>query len=152
MFSADYERALRAIRHVMPPCLRSRFDPEDFVQDACVDMIARGEDPAWLKRIAKDRMIDAFRFSRTQKRTPKPKPTTEPPTPHELIVIDEMIDGFVSRAGSLARDYIGSLELRRVVIAMACRGYSAAEIAEQTGCHRRCVYAFLQAFRRQYSP
>ena len=59
----------------MPSCLRPRFDAEDFVNDAILQVlqkpapfIAADCAPAYLMRVARCRMIDQTRVTFTQKR------------------------------------------------------------------------------------
>lgn len=149
---AHYKLALKVISCNLSRHLRSLYDPEDFVQMAYAEAIEKDKDLKWLKRIAKSRMIDAYRAGRTQRRTPRLLPVTEPSTPHELIEADELLDELVVRAGPLEGGHVQSPEVRRAIIALTGQGYTAIEVAERVGCHRQCVYDFLRVFRREYSP
>lgn len=84
-----YRVACGYLRGRFPSTLRSRFDIEDFVQDAIVDVLVRGGEISQLPTIARRRMIDAMRQQQSKKyggsrhsgqspdRTPSRLPTAE---------------------------------------------------------------------------
>jgi hypothetical protein len=69
MMSQEYSRACGTIRRIMPQGLRSKYDPEDFVGDAIVELLMKSVEEDLASRIiliAKRRMIDAFKSPRNK--------------------------------------------------------------------------------------
>jgi DNA-directed RNA polymerase specialized sigma24 family protein len=71
MMRKHYAQACRVIKHRMPRGLRAKYDPEDFVGDAIVELISNRARfvvfaPDMLILIANRRMIDAARSPRSR--------------------------------------------------------------------------------------
>jgi DNA-directed RNA polymerase specialized sigma24 family protein len=143
-----YPSACRIIRRLMPCGLRGVYDPEDFVGDALVEMMAnparfveRGF--AFLTLVAKRRMIDAARSPRSRLTRldvdiidRRPAAILE----HEAAELREMILGRARDPG------------RRHVVDLRSRGHTVPEIAELTGVGLRTLQRFLKEFVEANEP
>jgi len=62
-----YKKSCRVINSIMPSCLRSLFDPEDFVMDAVMELLRDERSGSeLLVVVAKRRMIDAAKSPRNR--------------------------------------------------------------------------------------
>jgi DNA-directed RNA polymerase specialized sigma24 family protein len=130
----DYEKALRVVRRNLPAGIRSVYDPEDFVQDACVKVLL-GANPNLLTRIATHRMINAYRRPDRKRRVGC--------EPSEIEAVQS-----TSHAELEAIELKENLSLNvnddeRAMIRLAAEGYSRVEIAARVGCMPYVVQLFL---------
>ena len=143
-----YRSACRIIDRVMPIGLRGKFDPEDFVNDALIELLASPErliekGPSLLALVARRRMIDAARSPRSR----------------VLPLTVDMID-----SRSSAPEQIEAAELREMMLGRArdsqelkivdlrCMGYTLPEIARLTGTGVRQLQRFWKQFSEANEP
>ncbi len=132
----------------MPACLRSGFDPEDFVSDAVVELLQKptrfsGRGPALLILVAKRRMIDAAR-SPGRRFSPFIKDPIDRQSSAELHHdAAELRERMLDRAGNASG---------RALVDLRCRGHTLAEIAERTGLGLRTVQRVFKKFTAANEP
>ncbi len=143
-----YTPACRAIKRLMPGALRAGYDPEDFVADALVELMARPERLAeqgstFLVLIAKRRMIDAVRSPRGRL------------TRLEVDVIDDQPPAILEHEAAELRqmmlDRAGDPTTRNVVD-LRSRGHTLPEIAELTGLGLRTLQRCFKRFTEANEP
>ena len=148
LMRVHYRTASRVIDRLMPRSLRTKYDPEDFVGDALVELMNHPKlsveaSPALLILIAKRRMIDAARSPRSRV-IPLEVDTIDPRAPvaleHEAREQRELMLG---RAGD---------PKHRAVVDLRCQGYTLPEIAERTGVGLRTVQRFFKQFTEANRP
>lgn len=143
-----YRAACGIIDRLMPQCLRSRYDPEDFVDDAIIELMARPEQlidkgPSLLTLVAKRRMIDAARSPRSRS------------MPLEVDIADRKPSAFLeSEAAELRELMLGRARnsADRYVVDLRCRGHTLPEIAELTGRGVRQLQRFWKIFTEANEP
>ena len=143
-----YALACRAIKRRMPRGLRARYDPEDFVGDAIVELMSHQARfvefrPDLLILVAKRRMIDAARSPRGRL-----MPLAEDVIdrqPSAALEVDAAIlrESIIHRAGSTSG---------RVVVDLRSQGHTLPEIAELTGRGLRTIQRFLKHFIEANRP
>jgi DNA-directed RNA polymerase specialized sigma24 family protein len=143
-----YALACRAIKRRMPRGLRARYDPEDFVGDAIVEVMknrARFVEfgPDLLVLIAKRRMIDAARSPRG-----RIMPLGEDVIDRQPSAALE-VDAAVLRESMLRRAGNSS---DRIAVDLRCQGHTLPEIAERTGRGLRTVQRFFKDFTEANEP
>jgi DNA-directed RNA polymerase specialized sigma24 family protein len=143
-----YPRACRVIKRLMPSKLQAVYDPEDFVGEAIVQLMAAphrstGAGAHALILIARRRMIDAARSPRSQMMRlevdmidPRPSAAQE----HEAADLRERL---VGKASDRAE---------RTVIELRCLGHSLPEIADLTGLGVRTLQRFWKQFTLANEP
>jgi DNA-directed RNA polymerase specialized sigma24 family protein len=148
MMRTHYALACRAIKRRMPRGLRARYDPEDFVGDAIVEVMknrARFVEfgPDLLILIAKRRMIDAARSPRGRLMPLGYDMIDRQPS--AALEFDAAIlrESMLRRAGSSSG---------RVVVDLRCQGHTLPEIAELTGRGLRTVQRFFKDFIETNQP
>jgi RNA polymerase sigma factor (sigma-70 family) len=143
-----YATACRVIERLMPASLRTTYDPEDFVGDAIVELIANPErfiekGSALLILVAKRRMIDAARSPRSRlARLEVDIVDRQPPAvlEHEAAELREVM---LRRA----EDPSG-----RSMVDLRCSGHTLPEIADLTGLGLRTVQRYWKRFTEAYEP
>jgi DNA-directed RNA polymerase specialized sigma24 family protein len=144
----QYASVCRVIKRLMPCGLRARYDPEDFVDDAIVDLMSASTRFAeynsnLLILIAKRRMIDAARSPRSRL------------IPLKVDVIDDRSSVALESEASDLRDWIlGRVgdSSDRAVVDLRCQGHTLPEIAELTGQGLRTVQRFFKDFTEANEP
>jgi DNA-directed RNA polymerase specialized sigma24 family protein len=143
-----YALACGIIKRRMPRCLRARYDPEDFVGEAIVELMANRArfvefGPDLLILIAKRRMIDAARSPQSRMM----------PLDEDLIDRQPSValedDAAVLRESMLGR---AGNSGDRAVVDLRCQGYTLPEIAERTGRGLRSVQRFFKDFTEANEP
>lgn len=144
MRPADYERALRVLRRNMPPGLRSVYDPEDFVQQACLEVIAEGLDSSLLTHIAMHRMLAAHarpdRWRRISDERLVVEAESAQPTAQENLDAVELRERLIALA---------DCDEERAIIALALEGWPRPEIAARVGYMPGAVQQFLANLTRK---
>ncbi len=143
-----YKTACRVIKRDMPRSLRAMYDPEDFVGDAIVELMARPErfvasGSAPLVLVARRRMIDAVRSPRSRLARLESDVVDRQPAAEleqEAAELRERMLGRVDDPGEQ-----NMIELR-------CSGHTLPEIAELTGVGLRTLQRFWKAFREANEP
>ncbi len=144
-----YPSACQVIRRMMPYGLRAIYDPEDFVADAIVELMAHPErlskkkGSALLILVAKRRMIDAARSPRSRlMRLEGDIIDRQPPAvlEHEAAELREMMLGRAADPN------------RRNLVDLRCRGHTLPEIAELTGLGLRTLQRFFKEFTEANEP
>lgn len=159
LFQTCYPKLVRVVRRKLNRPMRSLYDSTDFASDVMKSLAAKAgrldfDSPdslfAFLVRVAEEKVIDEYRRVYSQKRdldrqrplaaagdgdgegaeTPLPD---FGPTPSQVAAAGEAHERLLA----------GQSEPERAVILMKEEGYSVAEIAEQTGWHKRKVQRFL---------
>lgn len=157
LFQTCYPKVVRVVRRKMNRPLRSLYDSTDFASDVMKSLAAKAErldfdTPdslfAFLMQVAEQKVIDEYRRVYSQKRNlarlqhlgdgqgdgraAGPLLADAGPTPSQVALAGEAQERIM--AGQSAPE--------RAVIEMKQQGYSVAEIAEQTGWHKRKVQRF----------
>jgi RNA polymerase sigma factor (sigma-70 family) len=143
-----YATACRVIERLMPASLRTTYDPEDFVGDAIVELMATPErliekGSTLLILVAKRRMIDAARSPRSRLTRLEVDIVDRQPPPvleHEAAELREVM---LDRADDL---------YGRNVVELRCSGHTLPEIAELTGLGLRKVQRFWKRFTEANEP
>lgn len=148
LMQKHYRTACGVIARLMPRSLRRTYDPEDFVLDAIVELMAKPDQliekgPSLLTLVARRRMIDAARSPRS--RLMPLEVDIIDPQPSALLETDanELRETMLSRARD-PREF-NIVELR-------CRGHSLPEIAELTGVGVRQLQRFWKHFTEANEP
>jgi DNA-directed RNA polymerase specialized sigma24 family protein len=144
----QYASACRSIKQIMPPGLRAAYDPEDFVGDAIIEVLAnpaystqRG--PALLIMIAKRRMIDVARSPRCRSMPLEVELTDRQPTVALAYEATELRECLLRRASD---------PKLHVAVNLRCQGYTSPEIAELTGQGIRTVQRDFKQFAKSKLP
>ena len=153
LFQTCYPKVVRVVRRKLNKPMRSLYDSTDFASDVMKSLAAKAErldfdTPdslyAFLVRVAEEKVIDEYRRVYSQKRNldrqqhlddggaAGPSLADTGPTPSQVALASEAHERLM--AGQNAPE--------RAVIEMKQQGYSVAEIAEQTGWHKRKVQRF----------
>jgi RNA polymerase sigma factor (sigma-70 family) len=158
LFQTCYPKVVRVVRRKLNRPMRSLYDSTDFASDVMKSLAAKADrldfdSPdslyAFLVRLAEEKVIDEYRRVHTQKRDIQrqqqlgsgggvgdsvtgPAIADGGPTPSQVALADEVHERLLS----------GQSEPERAVIEMKQQGYSVAEIAEETGWHKRKVQRF----------
>ncbi len=143
-----YPSACQVIRRLMPYGLRAIYDPEDFVADAIVELMAHPErfnerGSAMLILVAKRRMIDAARSPRSRLMRLEVDIIDRQPPPileHEAAEMREMMLGRAADPN------------RRNLVDLRSRGHTLPEIAELTGLGLRTLQRFFKQFTEANEP
>jgi DNA-directed RNA polymerase specialized sigma24 family protein len=143
-----YSLACRVIKRRMPRGLRARYDPEDFVGDAIVELMnnrARFLEfgPDLLIVIANRRMIDAARSPRSRYMPLAEDVVDRQPSvalENDAAALRELM---LHRAGNYSD---------RIVVDLRCQGHTLPEIAERTGRSLRTVQRFFKVFTEANEP
>jgi DNA-directed RNA polymerase specialized sigma24 family protein len=143
-----YALACGVIKRRMPRGLRARYDPEDFVGDAIVELMTNRArfiefGPDLLVLIAKRRMIDAARSPRSRVRPLDEDLIDRQPSvalEDDAAALRELM---LHRAGNPGD---------RVVVDLRCQGHTLPEIAELTGRGLRTVQRFFKDFTEANEP
>jgi RNA polymerase sigma factor (sigma-70 family) len=143
-----YATACRVIERLMPPSLRTTYDPEDFVGDAIVELMAHPDrfiehGSALLILVAKRRMIDAVRSPRSRSGR------------LEVEIIDRQPPPVLKQeAAELRAKILGRVEDPgdREVVDLRCRGHTLPEIADLTGLGLRKLQRFWKRFTEANEP
>jgi RNA polymerase sigma factor (sigma-70 family) len=143
-----YPTACRIIKRLMPSGLRGVYDPEDFVGDAIVEVMAnparfleRGS--AFLTLVAKRRMIDAARSPRSRG------------TRLEVDIVDPQPAAVLEQEAAELRELMlkrASDPTKRKVVDLRSRGHTVPEIAELTGMGLRTLQRFFKEFTEANEP
>ena len=157
LFQTCYPKVVRVVRRKLNRPMRSLYDSTDFASDVMKSLAAKAErldfdTPdslyAFLVRVAEEKVIDEYRRVYSQKRdldrqqhlgdaqgdggTTGPSLADAGPTPSQVALASEAHERLLA----------GQSEPERAVIEMKQQGYSIAEIAEQTGWHKRKLQRF----------
>lgn len=158
LFRTCYPKLVRVVRRRLNRPMRSLYDSTDFASDVMKSLAAKAgrldfDTPdslfAFLVRVAEEKLIDEYRRAYSQKRDldrqrplggavegeegPVETPLADAgPTPSQVALAGEAHERLLA----------GQSEPERAVIRMKEEGYSVAEIAEQTGWHKRKVQRF----------
>jgi RNA polymerase sigma factor (sigma-70 family) len=124
------------------------YDPEDFVEDALVELMARPEQviekgPSLLTLIAKRRMIDAARSPRSRVLR------------LDVDIIDRQPSAVLENEAAELREQMldrASDPRERTVVDLRCNGYTLSEIAALTGLGVRQLQRFWKQFREANEP
>ena len=143
-----YRAACRIIDQIMPRCLRSMYDPEDFVDDAIVELMARPNQviekgPSLLTLIAKHRMIDAARSPRSRLMR------------LEGDIIDQRPSAVLENEAAELRERMLGLAVdtrERNLVDLRSRGYTLPEIAVLTGLGVRQLQRIWKQFKDANDP
>jgi DNA-directed RNA polymerase specialized sigma24 family protein len=143
-----YAVACRAVERRMPRGLRARYDPEDFVGDAIVELMSRRVrfvefGPDLLILVAKRRMFDAARSPRGRL------------MPLGYDMIDRQPSAALEFDAAILREsmlYRAGSSSDRVVVDLRCQGHTLPEIAELTGRGLRTVQRFFKDFIETNQP
>ena len=143
-----YALACRVIKRRMPRGLRARYDPEDFVGDAIVELMTNRArfvefGPDLLVLIAKRRMIDAARSPRSRMMPLGDDVIDRQPSvamEEDAAVLRELMLGRAGNSGD------------RIVVDLRCQGHTLPEIAELTGQGLRTVQRFFKDFTEANEP
>jgi DNA-directed RNA polymerase specialized sigma24 family protein len=144
----SYPSACQVIRRLMPYGLRAIYDPEDFVADAIVELMAHPErigtkGSSTLILVAKRRMIDAARSPRSRfMRLEVDVIDPQPP----LVLEQEAAE---LRETMLRRTTDPD---RRKLVDLRSRGHTLPEIAELSGVRLRTVQRFFKEFTAANEP
>jgi hypothetical protein len=145
---SNYALACRVIKNRMPRGLRARYDPEDFVGDAIVELISDRArlvefGPDLLILIAKRRMIDAARSPKSRL------------IPLAEDVIDRRPSVGLEDDATALRDLVLGRAVNssdRAAVNLRCQGHSLPEIAALTGRGVRTVQRFFKQFTEANEP
>jgi RNA polymerase sigma factor (sigma-70 family) len=157
LFQTCYPKVVRVVRRKLNRPMRSLYDSTDFASDVMKSLAAKAglldfDSPdsffAFLMRVAEEKVIDEYRRVYSQKRDldrqerldggdgdggpTGPALADDGPTPSQVALADEAHEQLLA----------GQSEPARTVIEMKTQGYSIAEIAEQTGWHKRKLQRF----------
>jgi DNA-directed RNA polymerase specialized sigma24 family protein len=143
-----YATACRVIERLMPASLRTTYDPEDFVGDALVELIANPErliekGSALLILVAKRRMIDAARSPRSRL------------TRLEVDVVDRQPPAVLETEAAELREVMlrrADDPSARYLVDLRCDGHTLPEIADLTGLGLRTVQRFWKRFTEANEP
>ncbi len=144
----DYPTACRTIRRLMPETLRGRYDAEDFVGEAIIELMAKSvECPekglASLVLVAKRRMIDVARSPRSRF------------VPLECEIVDRQPAAVLEQEANELRESllrkVGD-PAQRTVVDLRGRGHTLPEIAEMTGLGLRQLQRFWKEFSEANQP
>jgi RNA polymerase sigma factor (sigma-70 family) len=143
-----YSTACRVIERLMPPSLRTTYDPEDFVGDAIVELMANPErfnekGSTLLILVAKRRMIDAARSPRSRS------------TRLEVDIVDRQPPAVLEQEAAELRELmLGRADdpNGRNVVDLRCSGHTLPEIADLTGLGLRKVQRFWKRFTEANQP
>jgi DNA-directed RNA polymerase specialized sigma24 family protein len=143
-----YTSACRVIKRLMPCGLRASYDPEDYVDDAIVELISKSARFMEYNSnlpipIAKRRMIDAARSPRS--RSARLEVEVIDGTSSVVLESDatELREWMLGRAGDSSD---------RAVVDLRCQGHTLPEIAERTGRGLRTVQRFFKNFTEDNEP
>jgi RNA polymerase sigma factor (sigma-70 family) len=159
LFQTCYPKVVRVVRRKLNRPMRSLYDSTDFASDVMKSLAAKADrldfdTPdslfAFLVRVAEEKVIDEYRRVHSQKRdidrqqplgtgdgdstAAAPPLAGTGPTPSQFVVASEVHEQLLAGQG----------EPERAVIALKQQGYSVAEIAEQTGWHKRRIQRFFE--------
>jgi RNA polymerase sigma factor (sigma-70 family) len=158
LFQTCYPKVVRVVRRKLNRPMRSLYDSTDFASDVMKSLAAKADrldfdTPdslfAFLVRLAEEKVIDEYRRVHSQKRdisrqqplgsdgdstVAAPPLAAAGPTPSQFAVASEAHEQLL--AGQSAPE--------RAVIEMKQQGYSVAEIARQTGWHKRRIQRFFE--------
>ena len=156
LFQTCYPKVVRVVRRKLNRPMRSLYDSTDFASDVMKSLAAKAgvldfdsADSffAFLIRVAEEKVIDEYRRVYSQKRSldrqerldgggeggpAGPVLADDGPTPSQVALAGEAHEQLLA----------GQSEPARTVIEMKTQGYSIAEIAEQTGWHKRKLQRF----------
>jgi DNA-directed RNA polymerase specialized sigma24 family protein len=143
-----YPSACQVIKRLMPYGLRAIYDPEDFVADAIVELMAHPERlsanrSTLLTLVAKRRMIDAARSPRSRF------------TRLEGDIIDRQPPAVLEQEAAELREMMLGREAdsdRRNLVGLRCDGHTLPEIAELTGLGLRTLQRYFKAFAEANEP
>jgi RNA polymerase sigma factor (sigma-70 family) len=148
LMQKHYRATCGVIARLMPRSLRRMYDPEDFVIDAIVELMAKPDQlvekgPSLLTLVARRRMIDAARSPRSRL------------MPLEVDIIDPQPSALLENEANELRE----LMLRRArdprelsIVELRCRGHTLPEIAELTGLGVRQLQRFWKHFTEANEP
>jgi RNA polymerase sigma factor (sigma-70 family) len=143
-----YAKACRVIKRSMPRSLQATYDPEDFVGDAIVELMAKPDrfvGKGWvpLVLVARRRMIDAVRSPRSRL------------TRLETDIADRQPPAALEQeAAELRERMLGRVDdpSEQNMIKLRCSGHTLSEIAELTGVGLRTIQRFWKAFKDANEP
>jgi RNA polymerase sigma factor (sigma-70 family) len=143
-----YRAACRVVDRLMPRYLRRVYDPEDFVDDAIVELLAKPEGlqekgPSLLTLVAKRRMIDAARSPRSRWVDSAIDAIDHRPSAALDLEADELRELMLDRA----RD-----PRERTIVELRCKGHTLAEIANLTGVGIRQLQRIWKHFAEANEP
>ena len=132
----------------MPRGLRARYDPEDFVGDAIVELISNRarlveSGPDLLILIAKRRMIDAARSPRSRLIPLEEDVIDRQPSvglEDDAVALRELVLGRAANSGD------------RAAVNLRCQGHTLSEIAALTGRGVRTIQRFFKDFTEANEP
>ncbi len=143
-----YLSACRDIKRKMPRCLWARYDPEDFVADAIVELMNKPAPfveygPGLLVLIAKRRMIDAAKSPRSRAVRLEVDVMDRQPEAHLRFEAAERRESMLGRTHD---------PRSRAMLALRLEGHSLPEIAEMSGRGLRMVQRFFRKFAKANQP
>jgi RNA polymerase sigma factor (sigma-70 family) len=158
LFRTCYPKVVRVVRRKLYPPMRSLYDSADFASDVWKSLAAKCERfdfpsidslMAFLKQAAEQKVIDALRQRRTDKRDMTRERRIDASDRHGLDA-GQLASGGPTPSQVAQADDVRELLRARLtqeecdVLQMRDEGYTNEEISQRTGWHLRKVQRFLK--------